>query len=74
MNYDSLIATTQLVPVIMGAISSIGTIIVGIIALVIIIAVIVFLIKLLAPLFVGLIILVIVIGAGIWIYGRLKAK
>jgi hypothetical protein len=57
-----------------GAASAIGTIIVGIIAMIVIIAVIVFFIKLLAPLVVGLIALAIIIGAGIWVYSRLKTK
>jgi lipopolysaccharide export LptBFGC system permease protein LptF len=58
----------------MGAASAIGTIVVGIIALIVIIAIIVFFVKLLAPFFVGLIVLAIIIGAGIWIYSRLKTK
>jgi hypothetical protein len=58
----------------MGAASAIGTIIVGIVALIVIIEIIVFFIKLLAPVVVGLIVLVIIIGAGIWIYSRLKTK
>jgi hypothetical protein len=58
----------------MGTASTIGTAIIGIIALIIIISVIVFFVKLLAPLFLGLIVLVVLIGAGFWIYMRLKAK
>jgi hypothetical protein len=48
----------------LGTSSTIGIIIIGIIALVIIIGITIFLIKVIAPLFVGLIILVIIIGAG----------
>jgi hypothetical protein len=58
----------------MGTASTIGTVIIGIIALIIIISVIVFFVKLLAPLFLGLIVLAVIIGAGFWIYMRLKAK
>lgn len=52
----------------------IGTIIIGIIALVVIIGIIIFLIKIVAPLIIGLIILVIIIGAGFWIYNRMKTR
>jgi len=54
--------------------STIGTAIVGIIALIIIFSVIIFFVKLVAPLFLGLIVLVLIIGAGIWIFTRLKIK
>jgi hypothetical protein len=60
--------------IILGLASTVGTIIIGIIALIIIIAIIVFLIKLLAPIFVGLIVLAIIIGVGYWIYVKLKAR
>jgi hypothetical protein len=58
----------------LGTSSTIGTIIIGIIALVIIVGIIIFLIKIVAPLFVGLIILVIIIGVGFWIYSRMKTR
>ena len=58
----------------MGTASTIGTAIIGIIALIIIISVIVFFVKLLAPLFLGLIVLALIIGTGIWIFTRLKIK
>jgi hypothetical protein len=58
----------------MGIASTIGTAIIGIIALIIIISVIFFFVKLLAPLFLGLIVLALIIGAGIWIFTRLKIK
>jgi hypothetical protein len=58
----------------MGTASTIGTVIVGIIALIIIISIIAFFVKLLAPLFIGLIVLAVIIGAGIWIYMRLNAR
>ena len=58
----------------MGTASTIGTAIIGIIALIIIISIIVFFVKLLAPLFLGLIVLVLIIVAGISIFTRLKIK
>jgi hypothetical protein len=58
----------------MGALGSIGAIIIGIIILIIIIAIVVFLIKILAPIIVGLIILAIIIGGGYWIYGKIKGR
>jgi len=58
----------------MGTASTIGTIIVGIIALVIIIGIVVFMIKILAPLFIGLVVLVIPVGVVTYVYTRLKVK
>jgi hypothetical protein len=58
----------------MGTASTIGTIIVGIIALVIIIGIVVFMIKILAPLFIGLVVLVILVGVVTYVYTRLKVK
>ena len=53
-------------------IGGIGTIIFGIITLIVIIAIIVFLVQLLAPVVVGLIILAIIIGVGLLLYGKIK--
>lgn len=49
-----------------------GSIIVGIIALIVIVAIIVFLIQVFAPVTISLIILAIIVGAGYWIYRRIK--
>lgn len=49
-----------------------GSIIVGIIALIVIVAIIIFLIQLLAPIIIGLIVLAIIVGTGYWIYQKTK--
>ncbi|MDW0314986.1 MAG: hypothetical protein QN716_06390 [Nitrososphaeraceae archaeon] len=49
-----------------------GTIILGIIALIVIIAIIVFLVEILAPIIIMLIVLAIIVGVGLWIYGKIK--
>jgi hypothetical protein len=58
----------------LGLATTIGSIIIGIIAFIVIIAILVFLIKVLAPIFIGLIILAIIIGIGYWIYGKINTR
>ena len=58
----------------MGLLGTLGSIIVGIIVLIIIIAIIVFLVKIGIVIFIGLIVLAIIVGAGFWIYGKIKSR
>jgi hypothetical protein len=58
----------------LGLAGTVGSIIVGIIALIVIIAIAVFLIKVVSSFIVGIIILAIIVGVGLWIYGRIKAR
>jgi hypothetical protein len=58
----------------LGLARTIGSIIVGIIALMVIIAIAIFLIKVVASFIVGIIILAIIAGVRLWIYGRIKDR
>jgi hypothetical protein len=56
----------------LGSAGRVGSIIVGIFALIVIVAIIIFLIQVLAPIIIGLIILAIIVGVGYWIYRTMK--
>jgi hypothetical protein len=58
----------------LGLAGTIGSIIIGILALIVIIAIAVFLIKVVASFIVGIIILAIIVGVGLWMYGKIKAR